>query len=33
MSDNMSPWGAFSEGIASGISGGMQNYATLAVKK
>lgn len=29
---NPNPWGAFAEGIASGISGGMNNYATLKMK-
>ena len=29
---NPNPWGAFAEGIASGISGGMNNYAALKVK-
>jgi len=29
---NPSPWGAFAEGVAGGISGGMQNYAVGAMR-
>lgn len=30
---NLSPFGAFAEGVAGGISRGMENYVTLAIKK